>query len=105
MVVNAKQQIVWERGNKKTKLDLDINTFPGAFMEYSLDVNAIQAKMDKTILDLSGCTLEQVLYFVSEGTPVLAKTPDGAVIIGGYDEYNTRLFKEGGYRTHLLWNG
>lgn len=103
VVVNAKQQIVWERGNKKTKLDLDINTFPGAFMEYSLDVNVIQAKMDKTILDLSGCTLEQVLYFVSEGTPVLAKTPDGAVIIGGYDEYNTRLLKKGD--TELTYYG
>ena len=32
-----------------------------------------------------------VLY--SEGTPVLAKTADGVVIIAGYDQYNTILLK------------
>lgn len=95
VVVNGKQQVVWERGNKKEKLDLDVNTFPAAFLEYSLDVQAIQSKMDQTVLDLSGCTMEQILYFVSQGTPVLAKTADGVVIIGGYDEYNTRLLRPG----------
>lgn len=95
VVVNEKQQVVWERGNKKTKLDLDVAAFPSVFKEYSLDVQAIQSKMDQTVIDLSGCTLEQVLYFVSQGTPVLAKTPEGVVIIGGYDEYNTRLLVEG----------
>lgn len=95
VVVDGSQQIVWERGNKQTKLDLNVETFPEAFMEYSLDAASIQSKMSQRVLDLTGCTLDQVLYFVSEGTPVLAKTPDGVVIIGGYDEYNTRLLLQG----------
>ncbi len=95
VVVNSKQQMVWERGNKKTKLDLNVETFPQAFLEYSMDFEQIQSKMKETLLDLRGCTLEEVLYFVSHGTPVLAKTPEGVVLIGGYDEYNTRLLKPG----------
>lgn len=103
VVVDGSQQMVWERGNKQTKLDLNVETFPAAFLEYSLDVDAIQSKMSQRVLDLTGCTLDQVLYFVSEGTPVLAKTPDGVVIIGGYDEYNTRLLKQGD--TELTYAG
>lgn len=103
VVVDGSQQMVWERGNKQTKLDLNVDTFPAAFMEYSLDAAAIQSKMSQRVLDLTGCTLDQVLYFVSEGTPVLAKTPDGVVIIGGYDEYNTRLLKQGD--TELIYAG
>ena len=95
VVVDGQQQIVWERGNKKTKLDLNVETFPAAFLEYTMDVNTISGKMDQTVLDLSGCTMEQALYFVSEGTPVLAQTNKGPVIIGGYDEYNTRLLLKG----------
>ncbi len=41
---------------------------------------------DAIVLDLAGCTLVQVLYYVSEGTPVYASTGDGeAVLIVGYD--------------------
>lgn len=41
-----------------------------------------------------------VLYYVSEGTPVLAKTADGVVIIAGYDQYNTILLKPGEAETY-----
>jgi len=95
VVVNGKQQVVWERGNKKIKLDLDPQTFPRAFMQYTIDVGALQQQMEQEVIDLSGCTLEQIMYFVSQGTPVLAKTLEGVVIIGGYDEFNMRLLYEG----------
>ena len=41
---------------------------------------------DYNILDLTGCTLSQVLYYVSVGNPVYAKTGDDtAVLLCGYD--------------------
>lgn len=95
IVVDKDQQNIWERGNKKTKLDLDVTRFPEVMLQYNLDVEFLKSSIGKTVLDLSGCTLDMVLYFVSEGYPVLAKTPEGAVIIGGYDEYNTRLLYPG----------
>lgn len=42
-------------------------------------------------LDLTGCSLRQVLYFVQTGRPVLGKLKDGYVLIVGYDSYNAIL--------------
>ena len=43
-------------------------------------------------MDRTGCTVEQVLYFVSLGTPVLAMVDQEAMLIVGYDEHNTILY-------------
>lgn len=45
------------------------------------------------ILDLSGCSLSSVLYYVSRDIPVMALLNDGnAVLIVGYNELNTVIF-------------
>ena len=101
VVVDGHLQNIWERGNKVTKLTLDTSTFPDVIRNGSMDVAAIEEGTGRKALDLSGCTLDSVLYYVSEGTPVLAKppitdqTPQGIVIIAGYDEYNTILMNPG----------
>lgn len=44
---------------------------------------------DYTILDLSGCSLDAVLYYVNKDIPVLATLADGnAVLITGFNELN-----------------
>lgn len=101
VVESATQQYVWERGNKVTKLNLDITTYPSAINEGIMDPKQLGESLGKTVLDLSGCTLDQVLYFVSAGLPVLAQTADGPVIISGYDEYNTILLKPGESETYF----
>lgn len=46
-----------------------------------------------TVIDLTGCTLDNVLYEVSAQRPVIAKTGENSsVVIVGYDEYNTYLY-------------
>ncbi|MCR5733107.1 MAG: hypothetical protein K6G22_00750 [Lachnospiraceae bacterium] len=48
---------------------------------------------DRTVLDLSGCSLKSVLYYVSIGSPVLAVVDDlNTVLIIGYDSKNTIIF-------------
>lgn len=48
---------------------------------------------DKTTRDLTGCNLEQMLYYVSKGEPVLAMSnANDYVVIVGYDFYNVVLF-------------
>lgn len=43
------------------------------------------ALKDAIVLDVSGCTLEEVLYYISEGSPVFAMTgTDKAVLLTGY---------------------
>lgn len=47
---------------------------------------------DKTAMDLSGCMLEQMFYYVCQGEPVLAMTDSSNyVLIVGYDFYNVKL--------------
>ncbi len=90
VVLNRAQQYVWERGNKKTKLTLNLEDVPEAMKSASLDVAALQEALgdEGTIVDLSGCTLDSVLYEVSAQRPVIAKTGDNtSVVIIGYDEY------------------
>ena len=48
---------------------------------------------DKLVLDLTGCTLSQALYYVSQGTPVYARTgDDAALLIIGYDAANIIVY-------------
>lgn len=44
---------------------------------------------DCTVLDLSGCSLDAILYYVNQDLPVLALLDDGnAVLIVGFNELN-----------------
>lgn len=48
---------------------------------------------DVRVLDLSGCSVEEVLYYVSCGSPVFAMTGSNeAVLIIGYDANNVVIF-------------
>ena len=56
-------------------------------------VRVLSDNLDADVLDLSGCSLSDILYYVSKGTPVMAMTGEGgAVIIIGYDSKNTILY-------------
>ena len=47
---------------------------------------------DVQVLELSGCSLQSVLYYVNKDIPVLAMQEDGnAVLIVGFNELNTVL--------------
>ena len=44
--------------------------------------------LDGKILDLGGCSLEDILYYVGHDYPVLATGDDGSLLIVGYDSKN-----------------
>ena len=95
VVLNRAQQYIWERGNKKTKIQMNTSDLPDAVLQGTLDVTALKKNLKKTgtVLDLSGCSLDSVLYEVSAQRPVIAKTGTStSVVIIGYDEYNTYLY-------------
>ena len=95
VVLNQSQQYVWERGNKKTKLQLNIQDIPEVIRTGSWDKNKLQEGLGETgtVIDLSGCSLDSVLYEVSVQRAVVAKTgSDTSAVIVGYDEYNTWLY-------------
>ena len=95
VVLNRAQQYIWERGNKKTKIQMDTEELPDIVLQGTLDVTTLKKNLKKTgtVIDLSGCSLDSVLYEVSAQRPVIAKTgANASVVIVGYDEYNTYLY-------------
>lgn len=111
---------VWAKGNLKTKnqimaiegqmiseekssLAVCLDTilgFEGVVRntEYMLEdgnnaFNILSQTLDKKqVLDLSGCNLESVLFFVNQDIPVLSIMNDGnAVLIIGFNEQNIVL--------------
>lgn len=95
VVLNRTQQYVWERGNKKTKMQIDTEGIPEIVLQGTYDIKTLKKSLKKTgtVIDLSGCSLDSVLYEISAQRPVIAKTgADTSVVIVGYDEYNTWLY-------------
>ena len=94
VVLNRAQQYVWERGNMKTQLTLNTEDVPEIIRSGSWDKDVLQKGLGDagTVIDLTGCSLENVLYEISAQRAVIAKTgADSSVVIVGYDQYNTWL--------------
>ena len=120
IVVNEKGAYVWSRGNRSVKnqimaikgapiteeknsLAVCLDTmlqYEGIMRntEYMLNrgetiVEILQENLeDVRVLDLTGCSLDAVLYYVNKDIPVLASMNDGnAVLIIGFNELNTVL--------------
>lgn len=94
VVLNRAQQYVWERGNLKMQITLNTTDIPEIIRSGSWDKQKLQEGLGDagTIIDLSGCTLENILYEISAQRAVIAKTGENSsVVIVGYDQYNTWL--------------
>ena len=117
VVVNEKGDYVWRKGNRSVKNQImkitaaavteqsqttavcldSILKYEGVTMDTAGLLAAgetVQSVLSKTmpearILDLTGCSLDSVLYYVNRDLPVLAVLNDGnAVLIVGYNELN-----------------
>jgi len=95
VVLNQEGQYIYERGNTDTETELGNDEIAEAFKAQTLNAADLQSTLggSGTVMNLTGCTLEEALYQVSEGRPVIARTADGGtVLIVGYNRYNTRLY-------------
>lgn len=95
VVLNRAQQYVWERGNRKTQMQMNLEDVPQSFLEGILDIGQLQESLGDTgnVLDLTGCTLDMILYQVSAQRPVVVKTGTNRVrVLYGYDSYNVWLY-------------
>ena len=119
VVVDSRSGQVWTRANRSTEALIDLGAVtPAASQEESLsaclsimlrlgnasmDVNSALAE-GKTAyeilneafsggaLNLQGCSINQILYYVDQGYPVLALTEGNrAELIVGYDAYTNLI--------------
>ncbi len=95
VVVDTNLDYMWVRGDRDNKHEIDMDMIPQSMRAGAADPAALAEGNDAQVLDLTGCTLDQVLYFVSHDVPLQVITADGPLTIVGYDEYNTYLLRPG----------
>ena len=95
VVVTNRLDYVWVRGDRPNKTEIPLDQVPQSMRGGATDAASLAEGEEGTVLDLRGCTLDQVLYFVGHGHPVQVVTVDGPRTIVGYDEYNTYLLRPG----------
>ncbi len=73
VVLNSHQSYVWERGNRQQGMRLDETTMPSGFQSASLDENVLKESLgdDYELLNLTGCTREEILYMIAAATALL----------------------------------
>lgn len=104
VVVDQNQRYIWERGNKKTAAEYTLDQVPACIQSGKMDIAYLQEQLpDKQVLDLTGCDIESVQYFISEGNVLLADTGEGVRIVLGYDQWgNVRLYEPGAEESYLI---
>ncbi len=113
IVLNKDQQKIWERGVRSSVKEINItpvytsggidsvkasvqmllNYRSGGFSSGNLKSGTVNEMLSRNIgnsvLNLTGCSLNEVLYYVDKNIPVIGmKDQDNAVLIIGYDTYN-----------------
>ena len=104
VVVNQNLQYIWERGNKATEQTIPLSSIPQCILDGTMDLNTLEEQLtDKIVLNLTGCNMDEILYYISEGNPVIADTTDGIRILNGYDQWgNISFYEPGAEDTYLL---
>lgn len=112
-VLDSEQQIVWERTIKSSLKELNVTPIYTSGStdsikacvrmllsyrngsNYSGNIKSgtvfemLNSSIGAPVINLTGCNLDEVLYYVNQNIPVIAmKDEDDAVLIVGYDTYN-----------------
>ena len=95
VVLDFRQQYVWERGNWNSSGFVNATDVPSVFLRGVIDEDQLQETLGDygKVLNLSGCTLNNTFYQIAHGYPVIAATPSGTnLVILGYDNENIYVY-------------
>ena len=86
VVISSDQTYVWEKGNRDLVYSTEASSFAMEGDETSLEAcERYMEQYEAHRIDLTGCTLDQVLYVINRGCPVIALTDtDHAILLTGY---------------------
>lgn len=93
-VTDSDQNLLWNRADRETIAAVkDPQDTAEAYMLNRLDGLGAYARYDDVILmDGTGLSVNQALYYVGKGMPVLAYNADGgSYLISAYDQFNITL--------------
>ena len=94
-VMYGKHELIWARANKPSSNYIrDVSGALRYLERYRTEFTGKSARSGECLLlEASGCTLNQMLYFVGMDIPVLLYTGEGEyVVITGYDQSHVRLY-------------
>ena len=131
-VIDRNGHVVWERGIKNTRAEIkdlitvrssaDLDSRKAAMKmllqyrsvdadpsDYSRDKESmyswLQKNLKTTVVDLTGISVDEMLYYVYKGRPVIAIRPDGnAVVVYAYDTTSVTVYdpvRAGSYKYTL----
>ncbi len=92
VAVSAGQEYIWERGNRDLEYTIPSDSSVLAAVHTKLrngvsPMEIMNEISDGNSLDLTGCTIEELLYIINKGSPVIAMTDAvSAVVLVGYAE-------------------
>lgn len=95
IVTDLNHRILWGRVNRSTAKDIRDPLAVFATMERHLDSFSSSRNYNDGIalLDARGCTMQQMLYFVDQGFPVIGYTNEGSyLLLCGFDQYNVTVY-------------
>lgn len=86
VVMSAKQSYVWEKGYRDLLYYTDVESCPKTEGQSSMEsCLSFMEQYGADQMDLSGCSLSQILYVVNQGMPVIAVLEgQHAVLVTGY---------------------
>lgn len=86
VVISSDQAYIWEKGNRDLAYSTEAETFRRQDGELSLEAcERYMEQYNAHQVDLTGCTLDQVLYVINKGCPMIALTnADHAILLTGY---------------------
>lgn len=94
-VTDNNQHIVWDRIDRKNARTIRTPVDEARKITKYLDSFGGSKEYDDGVIliDGGGCTLNQVLYYIGKGFPVIAYVePEKYILLTGYDQYNVSLY-------------
>lgn len=94
VVVDSRQQYVWERGNRDLHYQIDgkddvIQSIRDQLSQGVTPADIMGKVNNGKYLDLTGCTTEELLYLINQDRPIIAMlNTTESVILVGYNEKN-----------------
>lgn len=95
-VTDGNQHILWDRINRRPARNIKAPGEAAAKLLKNLDSfgeGGMYQDENLAVIDGGGCSLNQMLYFIDKGIPVVAYIGSGQyVLLSGYDSYNVTIF-------------
>lgn len=88
-VVGVYDGTIWQRAHYSEQYIIDYDSLDDRF--HSIKSVFKSMSNQDNVLDLNGCSMDNVLYFIKHDMPVIARADSKYMLIVGYDNYNLIL--------------